>query len=131
MSPMIPTLSLAALSRNAQEELGPVLAAATEAVQNIIAPLKVYCAQFGEEGRQLHFHVFPRTTEITNEFIRAFPEQKDLIHGPILLDWARARYRAPEPDVWAAVSAVVPALRKEFSRITSRPTRTRNGARTG
>ena len=73
--PIVPTRPLAALSRTAQQELGPVLAAATKTVRRIIAPQKIYCTQFGEENQQLHFHVFPRTTEMTNEFIRAFPEQ--------------------------------------------------------
>ena len=80
---------------------------------------------FGEEGQELHFHVFPRTAEITNEFLRAFPGQRDLIHGPILLDWARSRYRAAKPDIWRTVLPAVSALKEEFNRITSRWSSTR------
>lgn len=122
VSPIVPIFSLAALSKNAQEELGPVLAATTEAIQSVLSPLKIYCAQFGEESQQLHFHIFPRTAEITAEFLRAFPEQRDMIHGPVLLDWARSKYRGSEPNVWAAVSPVILALQREFNRITTSST---------
>ncbi len=122
VSPVIPVLSLAGLSREAQEALGPVLAAAAETVQTVIAPIKIYCAQFGEEGQHLHFHVFPRSAEITTEYLRAFPEQRDLIHGPLLLDWARSRYRVPKSEVWRAVAPAIERWRAEFHRIAGRAT---------
>jgi diadenosine tetraphosphate (Ap4A) HIT family hydrolase len=125
VSPIVPALSLGALSQNAQEELGSVLAAVTQAIQTVIAPVKIYCAQFGEESPQIHFHVFPRTEKMTAEFIIEFPQQRELVHGPIVLDWARTRYRGPKSDVFAAVSSVIPALQVELSRITSGSTRSR------
>jgi diadenosine tetraphosphate (Ap4A) HIT family hydrolase len=111
--------ALYSLSASAQRELGPVLAITTEIVRSVADPIKVYCAQFGEEGQLLHFHIFPRTAEITAEYLRFYPEQRNLIHGPVLLDWARTRYRALESEVFAAVHPVVAALRQEFERISS------------
>lgn len=124
VSPIEPVSSLAALDRRAQAELGSVLATATEAIRSVVAPPKIYCAQFGEENPQLHFHLFPRTEAVTAEYLRAFPAQQNLIHGPVLLDWARSRYRAAEPEVWAAVAPTVRALRAEFARITNQSART-------
>ena len=122
VSPVIPVVSLADLPQTAQEELGPALAKTTGIIRNIINPLKIYCAQFGEEGPILHFHVFPRTKDVTSDFLRIYPEQKKLIHGPFLLDWARDRYRASKTDVWKLTMPVILALREEFDRISNRST---------
>ncbi len=100
------------LSDPARAELGPVLAHATELVTRVVRPLKVYCAQFGEEDARLHFHVFPRTTDITTRYAAEFPAQADLIHGPVLLDWARSTFAAGKDEVWSAVAPVVEQMRR-------------------
>jgi diadenosine tetraphosphate (Ap4A) HIT family hydrolase len=117
VSPVTPVSSLAALPKEAQRNLGPILAAATAVIINVIAPIKIYYALFGEEHDQVHFHIFPRTAATTTEFLDVFPEQRDQIHGPVLLDWARSSYRAPSEDVWRSTSATISALRKEFNRL--------------
>ena len=81
------------LGAEAVNLLGLTLARAVSAVRQVNEPVKIYCAQFGEEGNQLHFHVFPPTTGITEEYLREKPEERDLIHGPVLFDWARTRYK--------------------------------------
>jgi len=85
--------SLNELHADALAALGPALAQAVAAIQEVIQPVKIYCAQFGEEGHQLHFHVFPRTQEMTEVFLRENPDQRMPIHGPLFLDWAREHYR--------------------------------------
>jgi diadenosine tetraphosphate (Ap4A) HIT family hydrolase len=117
VSPVTPVPSLAALSKEAQRDLGPILAATTAATIHVIAPLKVYCGLFSEEHQQVHFHIFPRTADTTAEFLNVFPEQRVLIHGPMFLDWARSRYRASSEDVWRSVVATMPALRSEFAKL--------------
>ena len=96
--------SLALLSPSAAIELGPLLQRVVRAVEDVVRPLRVYVAQFGEENHDLHFHVFPRTRPLTREYLRWFPEQRALVHGPGLLDWSREHYRtkaAPERTVRA------------------------------
>jgi diadenosine tetraphosphate (Ap4A) HIT family hydrolase len=115
VSPVTPVPSLAALSKETQRDLGPILAAATSAIINVIAPIKIYCALFGEEHQHVHFHLFPRTAGTTAEFLEMFPAQRNEIHGPVLLDWARSRYRASNEDVWRIASAAISALRSEFA----------------
>ena len=97
--------------------LGPILAAATAAIISVIAPIKIYCALFGEDHQHVHFHLFPRTTSTTAEFLEVFPEQRNQIHGPVLLDWARSRYRASNEDVWRLASGTINALQSEFATV--------------
>ena len=115
VSPTIAVVSINELPKPFQEQLGSSLAIATKVILNIIKPLKVYCAQFGEEGAELHFHIFPRTSKITYEFLSAFPDQKELIHGPVLLDWARSEYKYSKEKVWPIVSSVIIEMRKHIT----------------
>ncbi len=87
------TSDLGGLGKEAAALLGPTLVHVVSAVKEVINPLRIYCAQFGEQHNQLHFHVFPRTKEITETYLMEKPEQRELIHGPVLLDWARAKYK--------------------------------------
>ncbi len=112
VSPTINVASMHELPQTYQAQLGTNLALATSLVHDVIDPIKVYCAQFGEECRELHFHVFPRTADMTNEFLKTCPEQKDLIHGPVLFDWARTQYQASKEQVWPVVSSVIREMRK-------------------
>jgi len=118
VSPKVNVISISDLPRAFQQHLGSSLAAATEVVRKIVNPVKVYCAQFGEEKKELHFHIFPRTLKITSEFLKTYPEQEQLIHGPTILDWARLRYKGDRDSVWSIVSSVVLEMRE---RITNTP----------
>lgn len=68
------------------------------------------------------FHVFPLTTEVTTEFLRAFPEPQERIPGPALPDWVRSRRCATKSEVWRVASPLVVALREEIRRIGRRST---------
>lgn len=83
--------SLSMLQRAAAESLGPTLTLVTSAIEIVLRPEIVYCARFGEETRQLHFHVFPRSARLTQEYRSAHPEGI-VLHGPLILNWARERY---------------------------------------
>ena len=115
VSPLQPAASLADLSAAVLGQLGPLLSAVNRAIQAVVAPLRIYCALFAEERVEVHFHVFARTVKVTQEFLCEYPEQRDSIHGPVLLDWARAHYRASAPEVWRTVSPVVVRLRAALS----------------
>jgi diadenosine tetraphosphate (Ap4A) HIT family hydrolase len=107
VSPALEVTSINELPLAVQMQLGPTLASAAEIITDIVKPIKIYCTQYGEEDTRLHFHVFPRTNEITASFLEDFPEKKDLIHGPILFDWARSKYRRSRKEVWSVVEPVV------------------------
>lgn len=103
--------SISTLSAPAQSQLGSVLALAVELVTDVVQPLKLYCAQFGEEDARLHFHVFPRSGALTARFIKEFPEQGQLIHGPLLLDWARSTFSASNEEVWSIAGPVIEKMK--------------------
>ncbi len=52
-----------------------------------------YWGKFGETGGNLHFHVSPRLNAMTAQYLKCYPTQKELIHGPMLFDWAREPYK--------------------------------------
>lgn len=95
--------------------LGIALAKATSVIEKLILPEKIYCAQFGEEDDSIHFHIFPRTKTITEEFLRENPQYKTLIHGPVILDWARSKYKACVDDVWKVSQNTIVSFRAAFS----------------
>lgn len=111
LSPVEPAAALSDLPADALVQLGPVLSVVNRAIQTVVSPLRIYCALFAEQRLEVHFHVFPRTAEVTEEFLRAYPEQRNAISGPLLLDWARTYYRSPAPEVWRRVSPVIARLR--------------------
>jgi diadenosine tetraphosphate (Ap4A) HIT family hydrolase len=92
ISPRVSVSSLAELPPDAQEALGGTLAAATQAIERVVRPQRVYCALFAEETRSVHFHVFPRSDWLLSSYFRAHPEDRDA-SGPRLLDWARSAFR--------------------------------------
>lgn len=120
VSPVIAVTSINGLPESFQERIGFSLAVATGLIEEIIRPVKIYCAQFGEAGELLHFHVFPRTEKLTAEFLKAFPGQQDPIHGPVLLDWARTTYKNSRGNVWSTVSPTIAAMRKRITAFSNK-----------
>jgi len=99
------------LSVETQMELGVLLARLELAITRVVHPEQVYCAKFGEAGGNLHFHVFPRLASLTKDYLRTYPEQQNLIHGPILLDWARELYQVEPGDISAQVISCVSEIK--------------------
>lgn len=91
--PSVAVSSFTALPKSTTSALGPLLQVVVGGVEAVLQPVRVYVAQFGEELLQLHYHIFPRTVALTQEYLREFPSRSALISGPLLFDWARARYR--------------------------------------
>lgn len=112
VSPLATVESLDALPSRSLENLGPSLAAVTALVKEIVKPLRIYCAQFGEEQSQLHFHIFPRGAALTREYLDAFPQHASQIRGPIVLDWARDQYRCSKESAYESNAHVIDQLRK-------------------
>jgi diadenosine tetraphosphate (Ap4A) HIT family hydrolase len=111
------------LSAGAILALGPLLQCVVRSIQVVLRPVRVYVAQFGEEDGDLHFHVFPRTEALTREYLANFPEQSALIHGPMLLDWARERYRdvVPSEETLRALEGLREDLTKRAARQAAAP----------
>jgi diadenosine tetraphosphate (Ap4A) HIT family hydrolase len=93
VSPLRSATAIDKLDNETLARLGLVLARAVKAVERAVSPLRVYCAQFGEQDTSVHFHIFPRTKVVTEAFLTEYPAQRGLIHGPMFLDWARETFK--------------------------------------
>ena len=110
VSPRVRVSSLAELSPEAQEALGPTLTAATRAIEELVHPRRVYCLLFAEETGSVHFHLFPRSDWLLSLYSRAHPEDAE-VSGPRLLDWARSTFRDHAADDYdRTTSAIFRAL---------------------
>lgn len=87
--------SLADLSQQAQQQLGPLLSKATQAIHTALSPERVYCMSFGELFYQVHFHLFPRTAWLAEAYKKAHPTQTDYINGPLIFNWAKTNFTKP------------------------------------
>ena len=106
IEPLAPASDLWMLPGPALSELGPLLALCARAIHEVLSPIRVYCLTFAEEKRTYHCHLFPRSSETTAEYLKVFPENASLIHGPLLFDWARERYREDSAGNADIVNAV-------------------------
>lgn len=69
-------------------KLGPLLALSTQSIQEVVKPQKVYCLLFGEKNENPHFHLFPRTKELKQEYESLFGIRPDgAVSGPDLFSW--------------------------------------------
>lgn len=72
--------------------LGELMAKIEKELCRILEPENIYFAKFGEECKKIHFHIFPRTKELTTKYLEQHPNVKNL-NGPQIFAWARKEYR--------------------------------------
>ncbi len=96
--PVSGATSMEELTTEEHAALGGVLAKAIDVVKKVVRPVRVYCAQFGETDGPLHFHVFPRTEEVTREYLSENPLREGIIDGPDLLSWYRRKHGHDESE---------------------------------
>lgn len=114
VTPLSGANSLEDLTSEERAALGDVLALAVAAVNEAARPVRVYCAQFGETGGRLHFHIFPRTEEITREYLQENSLEQAVIDGPILLAWSRKKYARWESR--GRLEAAIRRIREAFKK---------------
>jgi diadenosine tetraphosphate (Ap4A) HIT family hydrolase len=73
------------------QAIGPALAFAAKAVREVTGAERVYYALFAELNRNAHFHVFPRTPELEEQW-RAENPDAPYCDGAQVLPWARAKF---------------------------------------
>jgi diadenosine tetraphosphate (Ap4A) HIT family hydrolase len=98
--------SLAGLSPGAQAEFASVFAKASRLIEQSVTPERIYCLRFGEEVEAVHFHLFPRTRLLLDEY-RAATGAFGTPSGPLIFDWARRVTNVsggpPAPEVIKAI----------------------------
>ncbi|HJO95413.1 MAG TPA: HIT domain-containing protein [Victivallales bacterium] len=83
------------LNADSLNSLIVILAKVEEVICRTIKPENIYIAKFGEECLKVHFHIFPRTKEITEKYLKQHSNKNNL-NGPQIFDWARREYKLTE-----------------------------------
>ena len=106
--------SLGWLSPGTDHALGAMLSGAVSAIEEVVAPERVYCLSFGEIEPRLHFHLFPRTRALLEAYWRATGTSGEPVNVPRLFEWARTAVVADRPLAAGlqGVEAACLALRK-------------------
>jgi diadenosine tetraphosphate (Ap4A) HIT family hydrolase len=79
------------------QDLCLALSRACRLVESVLEPERLYVGRFGEGSGEIHFHVFPRTAWLLQQYRRATDQPTGPVSGPLILDWARETYRDAEP----------------------------------
>ncbi|ENM5776287.1 hypothetical protein [Vibrio mimicus] len=106
--------SVSELPRNVQMELGVLLGQLELGVIKALNPEQVYWGKFGETGGNLHFHVFPRLNAMTAQYLKCYPTQEELIHGPMLFDWAREHYKVEGGELSIEVLSILSEIKSHL-----------------
>lgn len=85
----IPVCSFSDIPEEVWLDLGRALSVACRLVETVTEPERVYVCHYGEDIDQVHFHVFPRTNWLLQEYREAAKPSTDPISGPQVFDWAR------------------------------------------
>ena len=108
-----PGVTIGQLGREGSGRLGEILSRTARAIEEVVAPKRVYCLSFCEIDRRLHFHLFPRTRSLLEAYRRAVGCADEPVDGPQLFEWARAVIVTgqPAPPGLGTVEATCAALR--------------------
>jgi diadenosine tetraphosphate (Ap4A) HIT family hydrolase len=90
--------------------LGVLLSRSVAAIEKLTGAPTVYVLRFGEELRQVHFHLFPRGEEFAKAYRENHPERAGPINGSLMFDWARKFFALSEPKT--ALREAAAALRE-------------------
>lgn len=82
--------SVADLGGEPASRLGLLIGMTTRAIKVAVHPERIYCLSFGELNVGLHFHLFPRTRWLLEQYWTATGTRTESIDGPRLFQWARA-----------------------------------------
>lgn len=106
------TETVAELSPDEASALGPILRAATAAVDSVVRPERVYLASFGERVRHVHFYVLPRTAGLPAGHVLSdvYKRGRTLLRGvgvvpnPTPATRAEVAARIREHDAWISLA---------------------------
>lgn len=112
--------SLAQLDGRAAARVGQVMSRAARAIEEAVGADRVYCLSFCEVDRQLHFHLFPRSRRLLQEYEAATATAGEGVNGPLLFEWARTTFVEGRslPEGFPQVAAACARIRRELNDLT-------------
>lgn len=104
--------SLADLNDQAQSHLMAVMKKLHEFLNDSVQPERIYTLSIGEVQPRLHFHIFPRTAALLQDYRIDNNITQDNISGLLLFEWARSKYAS---HAFGDVEAINSKLKLHFS----------------
>ncbi len=112
MSPRKSVRSLRDVDPKVLQFLGGTFALRANLLEKVLSPERIYFARFGEQDSSFHFHIFPRTKWIREEFLKAHSNTEPVIDGPRLLSWVRERFKAESRPPGVSLKDSIRELRR-------------------
>ena len=94
ITPKIEVFYFSDLPQDVLPLLTSLIAKVEKVLREVLNVKMIYIAKFTELNKGLHFHIFPRTERILQEYIRDNPSSRDRISGPLIFDWSRNKYKS-------------------------------------
>jgi diadenosine tetraphosphate (Ap4A) HIT family hydrolase len=111
--PLSPSGRFSELGGAALAALGPTLATLEGAVLAVTECERVYLLRLSEGIESIHFHVFPRTSQMAAQFRKEMKFSEAGLNGELLFYWARQRFKVDSP---AALSTTTLAVAEQLRR---------------
>lgn len=92
-----PTFS--SLNDQVAQQLGLAVAKISALVEVKVAAETVYVLRFGEENRQIHFHIFPRTRRMDEAYRSHHTSCGQFLNGPLVFEWARNHFKTEQESL--------------------------------
>ncbi len=99
------------LSDDAASRLGNMLQRAITAIDETVHPERVYVVCLAELNPRIHFHLFPRTTAVTNVYRDAMGQTDGVINGLEFMHWVRSNLLLATIDDETHVTYAMRAIR--------------------
>ena len=103
--------SIVELSDDAASRLGNMLQRAITAIDETVHPERVYVVCLAELNPRIHFHLFPRTTAVTNVDRNATGRTDGVINGLEFMHWVRSNLLLATTDDETHVTNAMRAIR--------------------
>ena len=95
--PRAPSSTFDGLSREARAVFGETLAILETAIVSATRCDRVYVLRFSEGLASVHFHLFPRTPILGQQFREETNFYEPNLNGEMLFAWARKRFKVEAP----------------------------------
>lgn len=94
-----------------QQAVCQAISSSLTIVKSIIQPERIYTLSFGEQTPQLHFHIFPRTRQMLNDYNQALQQHNDYADGATMFNWARKHYQQTSQTDQTLAAAITAAFK--------------------
>jgi diadenosine tetraphosphate (Ap4A) HIT family hydrolase len=96
--------NLSEVPREVLSQFGPILARLEAVIATVTKADHVYIARFSEAMASVHFHLFPRSSNLGMQFVAESHNKEHGVNGPLLFDWARRKFHIDSPSQFSSTT---------------------------